>query len=295
MTGNKDLYALLGVSRTASADDIKKAYRRLAKKLHPDMHPGDKAIEQQFKEVSAAYTLLSDKALRARYDRGDIDGDGNERPQSMYTPRGGPEFTQGSSRGFGFDDLFSSIFSRERPRASPDQHYTLKISFQEAAQGVRKKITLKNGKTLNLSVPPGTRDQQVLRLKEQGDALPGMRPGDIHIKILVDTHPLLKPQGDDIYLDVPVSLLEAVNGGRVTIPTLTGQVSMAIPPGANGGHPLRLRGKGAANPQTHRSGDMFVTFRIVLPDPVDPHLKSLIEAWSKQHPQDPRRDFNRSI
>lgn len=308
-----NLYTILNVSKSATQDEIKKAYRSLAKKYHPDLHPNDKDIEKKFKEITAAYKILSDEKMRARYDRGEIDEDGNERPDAMFRRGGygtsgqgfnhsGFTYSPGSAEGSGFDDLFSSIFGAStggfKQKRSPtarkgqDFHYTLKVSFLDAVNGCRKQVTLSSGKVVNFTIPPNTHDKQTLRLKGQGGAgAHGGPAGDVHIKILVAPHELFQQKGNDVYIDFPINLDEAINGGKVEIPTLTGKVSLTVPEGANHGAPVRLKGKGATDPKTKEKGNLYVTFKVILPETIDSDLKNAVGKWFKKHTYDARKNF----
>lgn len=292
-----DLYEVLGVKRGATDDEIRRAYRVLAKKHHPDLNPGNKQAEAHFKEVSAAYDILSDKEKRARYDRGEIDESGSEPPRT-YTYQGFAEGAPGAKYRSGegmtsddLDDLFS-FFTRGgqagrgdiRIRGA-DRHYTLTVDFIAAVNGARQRLELAPGKSLDVTIPPGVRDRQVLRLKEQGSPGHGGGPnGDALIEVRVAPHPFFRRDGDDILLDFPVTLGEAVLGGRVTVPTPAGAVTMTIPPHSNAGTRLRLKGKGVAG-----RGDEFVMLKIVLPEDGDRELDTFLKDWSVKHPYDPRR------
>ncbi len=296
----RDPYDVLGVTRKASAEEIKQAYRKLAKKLHPDLNPGNKKAEQSFKEVSAAYDLLSDSQKKARFDRGEIDASGAERAPEQPFYKTYAEADQGARyRRFEgedspfADDLFADLFgsgTRQRFRARGlDVSYSLEVDFLEAANGAKKRVTLAEGKTLDVTVPPGTEDGRTLRLKGQGQpGLGGGPAGDAFIEIRVRPHPFFRREGRDIHVELPVSLGEAVLGGTVNLPTVDGKVSLKIPPGSNSGTVLRLRGKGVASPATRQRGDQLVTLRVVLPDQPDAELKEFIERWSQAHPYDPR-------
>ncbi len=296
----RDPYDVLGVTRKASAEEIKQAYRKLAKKLHPDLNPGNKKAEQSFKEVSAAYDLLSDSQKKARFDRGEIDASGAERAPEQPFYKTYAEADQGARyRRFEgedspfADDLFADLFgagTRQRFRARGlDVPYSLEVDFLEAANGAKKRVTLAEGKTLDVTVPPGTEDGRTLRLKGQGQpGLGGGPAGDAFIEIRVRPHPFFRREGRDIHVELPVSLGEAVLGGTVNLPTVDGKVSLKIPPGSNSGTVLRLRGKGVASPATRQRGDQLVTLRVVLPDQPDAELKEFIERWSQAHPYDPR-------
>ena len=293
-----DPYQTLGVARTASADDIQKAYRKLAKKLHPDLNPGDKSAEEKFKDVSAAYDLLGDPEKRGRFDRGEIDAQGVERPQRQYyrdfADRGetGP-FT--SDQGFADlndADILSEIFGRRGANMKMrggDVRYHLAVDFLSAVNGARPQLALPDGTDITVTIPPGTRDGQVLRLKGKGrPGYNGGEPGDALIEIEVRPHPVFTRDNDDIRIELPVSLAEAVLGGKVKAPTPTGPVMLTVPKGANTGTVLRLKGKGVAKAQGGH-GDQYVTLKVVLPDKPDPELEEFIARWSKAKAYDPRR------
>jgi len=301
----RDPYQTLGVSKSASADEIKSAYRKLAKKLHPDMNPGRKDIEQKFKDITAAYDLLSDKDKRARFDRGDIDAQGNERGFAgagadpfggggtwrNYTQTGGDPFEQFG----GADDIFAQFMgggARGRRGPSnirgPDVTYSLAITFVEAAQGGKRRVTLSSGKTIDVTIPPGTEEGQKLRLRGQGMAGLGGGAGDAIIEMHIEPHPHFTRKGNDIHLDVPVSLPEAVLGANVKVPTLDGHVTVRVPKGANSDTLLRLKGKGIPFGRGEH-GDMFVKLKIMLPEPVPDDLAEFTEKWAKKNPYDPRK------
>lgn len=298
----RDPYEVLGISRSASAEDIKKTYRKLARSLHPDLNPGDAKAEERFKEVTAAYDLLSDETRRGRFDRGEINADGSEKMRNPWGnarggqgggPRGGPG-------GFGFDsmfsedDLFSEMFrsasrgsggrQHSAPRKGADVHYSLTVTFEEAALGAARTITLTNGKKINVKVPPACEDGKSLRLKGMGS--PGQlggADGDALVEITVAAHPVFRRDGQDVIADLPVTLKEAVLGAKVVVPTVDGRVTVAIPEGSNSGTTLRLRGRGipaAANSETQR-GDQLVRLRITLPDPQDADLKAFLSGWDE--------------
>ena len=306
----KDPYQVLGVSRTASADEIKSAYRKLAKKLHPDLNPGDSSVEQKFKEVSQAYSILGDSAKRKRFDRGEIDASGQEtgaREGGFY--RTYAESGQGAKYdpfhggfGAGVDDIFADLFrgarrSRQRTagqrtvrRRGADVTYKANVSFDEAAVGAKKRIVLADGKALDVNIPPGTEEGQTLRLKGKGMAgLGGAPAGDAFIEVHIEPHAYFTRQDNDIHLELPITLQEAVAGATVQVPTLHGKVSMKIPAGANSGTTLRLKGKGIADPKDGRKGDQYVKTSIVLPDTLDSEFRDFVERWGPAHPYDPRR------
>lgn len=294
----RDPYEVLGVAKAASPEQLKKAYRKLAKKLHPDLNPGNKAVEQQFKEISAAYDLVSDPEKRARYDRGEIDASGTERPQRSYyrtyaESGDGAKYRDFGGEGFSAEDLFADLFrdrhGRERTfRArGADVTYTTAVDFLDAARGAKRRVTLNDGKTLDITIPPGTEDGQTLRLKGQGrPGIGGGEPGDAFIEVRVQPHAYFTRQGSDIHLEVPVTLPEAVLGASIAVPTIDGKVTVKVPPGSNTGTSLRLKGRGVA--REGRRGDQYVKLKVVLPDRPDEELKDFLGRWSKEHPYDVR-------
>ncbi len=315
-----DLYQTLGVSRTASQDELKVAYRKLAKKLHPDLNPGRKDIETKFKEVTAAYDLLSDPDKRAQYDRGEVDAMGNNKGTGGGYSRGGADpFGGANSRG-GFagasqtragtgggdafggfsEDLFADLFGVGRKRGSSgnagydrprtkgaDITYALSVGFIDACLGTKHRVTLSSGKVIDVNIPPGTEDGSKLRLKGQGQSSLG-EAGDAIVEIAVQPHGYFSKKGNDIYLDAPVSLPEAVLGANIKVPTLEGSVATKIPPNSNTGTLLRLKGKGVPPHQGQPAGDFFVRLKIVLPDGGDRDISDFIERWSRRHSYDPR-------
>ncbi len=300
-----DLYKVLNVPRTASQDEIRKAYRKLAKELHPDLNPGDKAAEEKFKKVSSAFAILGDADKRGRYDRGEIDASGQERPEQRYYREyasDDPGARYRSSAGyqdFGeFSDIFSDLFGRGQRGAGAgrtftargqDARYRLDVEFLEAVQGATKRITLPDGGTLDLTVPAGTRDGQVLRLKGKGGPGIGGGPaGDALVEIGVKPHPLFTREGNDILVELPITLDEAVLGGKVEVPTVSGRVAMTVPKGASSGQTLRLKGRGV-KPRSGTAGDQLVRLKIVMPDKVDPELEAFFKDWQAKHGYDPRR------
>jgi DnaJ-class molecular chaperone len=297
-----DPYELLGVARDASQSDIQKAFRQLAKKLHPDLNPGDKDALSKFQEISGAYDILGDERKRARFDRGEIDASGAEQqPQRQYYR----DFAQGGEghqryenpEGFAdfgdADDILSSLFSRGRRRGvrlrGADRHYRLDVDFLDAVNGATPRISLPDGSSLDVVIPPGTRDGQTLRLAGKGESGPdGAEPGDALIEVGVRPHPLFKLDGADIRLDLPISLTEAVLGGKVTVPTPKGPVVATIPKGSNTGKILRLKGRGVAK-RGGEHGDEYVTLRVMLPEPPDAALEEFVRGWSAGGAHDPRQ------
>lgn len=287
-----DPYAALGLTQSASDADIRSAYRKLAKELHPDLNPDDEKAEERFKKVSSAFNLLGDPEKRKRFDRGEIDAAGQERADSYYRNySGGQSFRNG---GFdpkgGFADIFSDIFSNGGfAEKGQDLRYKLDIEFLEAAKGTKKRIVMPEGGTLDLSVPAGVFDGQILRLKGKGaEGVGGGQAGDALIEIAVRSHKLFDRDGDDIIVELPITIDEAILGGRVQVPTISGRVTLTIPPGSNSGQVLRLREQGIHNARTGNKGDQHVRLKIVLPDNVDLGLKEFFELWRKENQYDPR-------
>jgi DnaJ-class molecular chaperone len=298
----RDPYETLGVARSAKPEEIRKAYRKLAKKLHPDLNPGDRSAEARFKEISAAYDLLSDPEKRRRFDAGEIDAEGQERPRGPFfrdhAAAGAGPFrawrSQGSGRS-GLEDLFEDLFGeREFGRAERmrmpggDVSLRLTVPFLDAVNGATARVSLPNGDVIDLKIPPGATDGQVLRLRGKG--LPGLGggpPGDALVELAVTPHPLYRREGDTIRYDLPVSLHEAVLGAKVEAPTPAGKVMLTIPPGSNSGSVLRLRGRGVARPDGTR-GDCIVTLKLVLPPRPDAALEQFLRGWEAGRRHDPR-------
>lgn len=286
---NEDPYKVLGVTRDVSEADLRKAYRKLAKKLHPDLNPGNKKAEEAFKSVATAYDLLNDPAKRAQFDRGEIDANGSERPRQPYYreqaerdashPYGGdPGFGD-----FGGEDIFAQMFGRggraDPNRPGADARYRVELDFLEAFNGGKRTLTLPDSQALDVTIPPGTRTGQTLRLRGKGSPGIGQRPpGDALIEVEVRPHPVFELEGDDIHIDQPVSLRDAVLGGRVSVPTPSGPVAMTVPKWSNAGAVLRLRGKGMARAGAV-SGDEYVTLRLTLPAEPDAELQDFVSRW----------------
>ena len=330
----RDPYEVLGVKRSASAAEIKSAFRKLAKKHHPDANKNDAKAAERFAELNSANEILGDEDKRKQFDRGEIDAEGKPRFQDAFqgggspfgagarTGRAGPggfEYTfrqaggeAGGFSGGGFEDILSSMFGGRAGTAgmgagrggSPfgargfednigvdlDVAATMSVSLEEAAKGADKRVRLPNGKELNVKIPAGVTAGQQIRLKGQGDTAPGHPPGDVLITVTIAPHPFFKVDGNDLRVELPITLYEAVLGGKVRVPTLGNAVELSIPKNTSSGRTFRLKGKGLAAKGT--SGDLFVTTRIVLPDGNDAELEALMEKWRAAHPYNPRRDLD---
>jgi DnaJ-class molecular chaperone len=301
-------YEVLGVKPDASADEIRKVYRNLAKQFHPDLNPGKPEAEARFKSISAAYDLLSDPEKRARYDRGEIDETGAERPPRGHY-RGHAEGAQGwryQPEGemdlSDLEDLFAAFGSGGRGRRGEagagfrargaDRHFTLTVDFVTAATGGKQRLSLAPEEWLDVTIPAGVEDGQVLRLRGKGGpGFGGGTAGDALIEVHVAPHPLFRRDGDNVQLELPVSLTEAMLGARVAVPTVTGPVTMTIPKGSDTGRQLRLRGKGI---QKKNPGDGIVTLKVFIGESSDPELAAFLEKWAPQHPFDPRQGMPRA-
>ena len=304
----KDPYSILGVKRDASDTDIQQAFRRLAKKSHPDLFPGDKKAEDRFKELNAANDILGDSAKRARFDRGEIDGSGAEVRQNPFAGAGRGHRpgagAGGGAQGFAFEDLsdlFGGMFRRggarggnpfggggaSRPPAE-DTQFTLEVDFTDAAAGAKKRITLPGGKSLDVTIPAGINEGQTIRLKGQGGAGTGGTAGDALVEVRIKPHAMFRREGRDIHVELPISLGEAVMGGKVEVPTVHGPVTIAVPQGANSGTRLRLKGKGIAASKRDPAGDQYVTLKVTLPKTPGPELEEFVKAWSAKKPYNPR-------
>lgn len=305
---NKNLYDVLGVAKTATEAEIKSAYRKLARKYHPDLNKDDKNAADKFKEVSAAYDILGDKEKRQKYDNNEIDADG--KPTGFgagfgggsggfegnpfgggyrtYTSRGGNPF--GGAGGFDFSSLFGDDIMSQftggngnrggygfgGPQKGQDMAYTMNVSFIDAAQGAEKAVMI-NGKNINVKIPSGTEDGQTLRLKGLGNPSPnGGEAGDVLITIKVEPHPYFKAEGLNILLDLPISIKEAVLGAKITVPTISGKVNVKVPPYSSSGEKLRLKGKGIKSKAGQ--GDEIITLKIIAPKTPDTALEEVLKA-----------------
>ena len=296
----RDPYEILGVARSATTDEIRKAYRSLAKKLHPDLNPGVAAAEERFKEVSNAYDVVGDEEKRKRFDAGEIDAAGAERPKQRYyrdfASGQGEEDPYETSSGFadfgGSSDIFAELFGRQARRSGPvrggDVRYELSIGFLDAINGAVKRIAVPGGTSLDLTIPPGAQDGLVLRLRGKGTPGDG-EPGDAIVEISVAPHRFFTRHGDDIHLELPVTLTEAVLGARVKAPTPSGTVMLTIPKGSNTGALLRLKGKGA--PRRGGHGDELVKLKVMLPAEPNADLESFLATWAPDPAYDPRQDM----
>jgi DnaJ-class molecular chaperone len=298
----RDPYDVLGIAKGSDTAEVKKAYRKLARKLHPDLHPGDQAAEERFKEVASAYDFLSDADKKARYDKGEIDAAGQPKMERRFYR----DFAEGGTAGQRYADseifsnlegmgVFADLFgggARRGPRPQmrgQDAREVVEVGFLEAINGAQREIAFSDGRRLKVTIPAGSTDGQVLRLKGQGQPSPTGGPaGDLHLEIKVQPHPIFTRQGNDIIAELPISLGEAVLGGKVEAPTVDGPVSLTIPKNSNTGSRLRVRGKGVPLPGSGR-GDHYVTLKVVLPDPPDPALTAFIEGWAPKHPYRPRQ------
>jgi DnaJ-class molecular chaperone len=323
----RDPYDVLGVQKSASPEDIKRAYRRLAKKLHPDANKKDAKASAKFAELNSAYELLADEKKRTAFDRGEIDAEGKPRFRGFETAgagragggfaRGGGGFesftwgpegfrrSTGRGGGFGrFEDVLSEMFggmgSRGQWRSAgaeaddfdalhrgQDIAAALTITLEEAAAGATKRMRLPTGKDVEVKIPAGLTDGQQIRLKGQGLPGHGGPAGDALISVTIAPHPLFKIEGTNLRVDLPITLYEAVLGTKLRVPTLGGAVELAVPPGSGATRTFRLKGKGL--PQRSGRGDLLVTTRIVLPDRKEPELEELMRRWRDTKPYDPRR------
>ena len=303
----QDPYQELGVSRTASADEIRRAFRKLAKQFHPDQNPNDKAAEERFKRVSAAFDVIGDEEKRKKFDRGEIDADGHDtmrgfRPGGAGSRGGagpGADFGGGAEfEGVDLNDILGEMFgARGGARGGgfggfsskgQDVRAQVEISIEDAVKGARRRIAFSDGRTIEVTIPKGASDGQVLRLKGQGT--PGRAgPGDALIELTIAPHPVFRREGDALAMDVPISVPDAVLGGKVEAPTPEGPVTLTVPKGSNSGAVLRLKGRGLASGAGSRRGDLLARLVVTLPDKPDAELEKFAEAWRQHRPYSPRR------
>jgi DnaJ-class molecular chaperone len=302
----KDPYETLGVNRSATDKEIKEAFKKLARKFHPDLHPNEKAAEEKFKDISAANDLLKDKEKRRRFDAGEIDASGAERPQERFYRdfADGPAYASHAAQdGFASNEDLEEFLARAfagggrrsqdtfRARGQ-DVSYVLPVGFLQAANGAVRSITLSKGKTLQVTIPEGAEDRQMLRLKGQGNPGFGGGPaGDAYVELHIESHPFFMRKDDNIHVEVPVTLKEAVLGARIELPTINGPVTMTIPKGSNTGKTLRLRDKGIRNRKTGQRGHQLITLKVVLPPVMEPELVAFLETWQPKNPDNPRREM----
>jgi DnaJ-class molecular chaperone len=302
----RDPYEVLGIARDATADQIRSAYRALAKTSHPDLHPGDKKAEERFKESSAAYELLSDEEKRRQFDRGEIDASGAPKMREQFYR----DFAEGSGgarySGTGsfenaadLEDIIQDLFGgrgggRTMRMRGNDMGYRLEIGLGEAVRGAKIPLRLADGADLEVTIPRGVTDGQTLRLKGKGSpGIGGGPPGDALIEIRIRPHPVFERRGDDLHMALPISLGEALRGAKVTVPTLQGSVVMTIPPRSTTGAVLRLKGKGVPRPDGEDAGNQYVRLEVALPPAADQTLERAVADWEAQHPYDPRAKLMR--
>lgn len=302
----KDYYETLGVGRDASDEEIKKAYRKLAREYHPDLHPNDKEAEAKFKEINEAYHVLHDPEKRKQYDMtGRVGFEGA--PEGGYYPGGGPGGPGGfgpEDVGFGgfggpggFEDIFSELFggrAGRRPAAvrGSDIEYVMNLDFMRAVRGTEVRVTVKRRsgpEKITVKIPPGVKNGSRVRVAGKGDdGFQGGPRGDLYIITQVSPHPYFKRKDGDIYVDVPVTVDEAVLGATVKVPTVEGVTGIKIPPGTQSGQKLRIKGKGVG-PRSGRKGDQYCVIKVTVPKGVDERSKELIEEFARINDYDPRK------
>lgn len=307
---NNDPYKVLGVAKNASQAEIKKAYRKLAKALHPDLNPGDKSKEAEFQKVGAAYDIIGDAAKRKRFDAGEIDASGQERAERQYYRQhagADPRGRYDSAAGYGdFDDvsdLFADLFgSRAKQQGGRgfaqrggDVRYHLNVDFMDAATGAKRSVPLPDGSAIDLTIPAGVRDGQTLRLRGKGQPGIGDGPaGDAYVEVSVAAHKVFTRDGNDIEVEVPITFDEAILGAKVEVPTLSGKVSMSIPKGASSGQRLRLKGRGI-KPARGAAGDQFVRLKVVTPSTINAKMEKIAQDWRDLGADNPRKNLWRGL
>jgi DnaJ-class molecular chaperone len=301
----KDPYETLGVDQSATDKEIKDAFKKLARKFHPDLHPGDKEAEKKFKDISAANDLLKDKEKRRRFDAGEIDASGTERPQQRFYRdfANGPAYASHAAQdGFANNEELEEFLARAfagggRSQGSfrargQDVSYVFPVDFLDAANGAVRTITLPEGKTLQVTIPEGADDRQMLRLKEQGMPGFGGEPaGDAYIELHVEPHRFFNRKDDNVHVEVPVTLKEALLGAQIEVPTVGGPVMVTVPKGSNTGTTLRLRDRGIRNRKSGQRGHQMVTLKVILPTAEEPELTAFLNEWQPTNQQDPRKEM----
>jgi len=308
---NKTPYEVLGVSKTATEDEIKAAYRKLAKKHHPDLNPDDKKAEDKFKDISAAHGFLSDKKKREAYDRGEIDADGKPKGpgNSQTSDQGNRQYYRDFAGGPGgeryyssanninpedLDGIFGSMFGGKKSgtsfedlfqqQQSADVHYRLNIEFMETALGAKKQVVMPDGKNLKIAIPEGVNEGQKLRLKGQGKKMKDGRQGDAYVEIHIAPHKLFARKLNDIFSEVPIGINEAILGDTIEVETIHGSVNVKIPKSTDSGKRFRLKGKGI------KGGNHYVDVKIVIPNEVDEDLEKALKNWAEKHDYNPRKE-----
>ena len=302
----RDPYEILGVARSATAEQIRSAYRKLAKTSHPDLHPGDKKAEERFKEASTAYDLLSDEDKRRQFDRGEIDASGAPKMREPFyrdfaEGPGGARYAGSGSfeNAADLEDVIQDLFGgrgggRTMRMRGGDVGYRLEVGLGEVVRGAKIPITLADGSSVEVTIPRGVEAGQVLRLKGKGSPGIGGGPsGDALIEVQVRPHPVFERKGDDLHMALPVTLSEALRGAKVTVPTLHGSVVMTIPRRSTTGGMLRLKGKGVPNAGGAGSGDQYVRLEVAMPPAADEKLEEAVAEWERQHAYDPRGNLMR--
>ena len=312
----QDPYQELGVARGASADDVRKAFRKLAKQLHPDQNPGDKKSEERFKRVSAAFDILGDADKRKKFDRGEIDADGRETMRGFGgggfggqagggAGHGGYQngFSGAQFEGVDLNDILGDVFGRGGGASQrgfggggfggfqargADVRAELDLELEDAIRGGKKRISFSDGRVIDVNIPKGANDGQVLRLKGQGQQ-GRAGAGDALIELKIRPHPVYRREGDSLVMDLPVSVPDAVLGGKIEAPTPDGPVTLTIPKHSNSGGTLRLKGRGMPDGRTGKRGDLLARIVITLPEGTDPELEAFAETWRKLRPYTPKR------
>ncbi len=311
----RDPYLELGVSRSAGADDIRKAFRKLAKQYHPDANPGDAAAEEKFKRVSGAFDILGDEDKRKKFDRGEMDADGHDQNPGFagrggfggagpggfggagWSPRGAQSGQAGFDGGVDLNDVLGDMFGQRGPGGprgfgnfsskGQDLRAHLDIDIEDAIRGGKKRIAFSDGRTLDVAIPKGAQDGQTLRLKGQGASGRGGN-GDALIELGIRAHPIYRREGDTLIMDVPISVPDAVLGGKVEAPTPDGAVALTVPKGSNSGHQLRLKGRGFIDSKGKR-GDLVARLVVTLPETMGPELETFAQDWRSKRPYSPKR------